>query len=222
MLRPKYVMFALIALMMGYVLVHNERFLIEPENPMWAHFSNYGWWIITHAMAGVAALFLAPFQFSDRLRQRYTNIHHIVGYVYVGGIFFLAPFGAYVQYIAEAIDGAPRSFTVLATVDAALLYITTGVALIFARRRRLTLHRQWMTRSYAVALVFFEGRMILGVTGLETQGVEIVQAVIWTCLALSVPVADVVNDWAELRRTATAPARSRVEASGRAVAAPSV
>ena len=168
MLRPKYVIFALIALMMGYVIVHNERFLIEPENPMWAHFSNYGWWIITHAMAGVAALFLAPFQFSDRLRQRYTNIHHIVGYVYVGGIFFLAPFGAYVQYIAEAIDGAPRSFTVLATVDAAMLYITTGVALMFARRRRLTLHRQWMTRSYTVALVFFEGRMILGVTGLET------------------------------------------------------
>ena len=156
MLRPKYVIFALIALMMGYLLVHNERFLIEPGNPMWAHFSN------------------------------------------------------------------SRSFTVLATVDAALLYITTGVALIFARRRRLTLHRQWMTRSYAVALVFFEGRMILGVTGLETQGVEIVQAVIWTCLALSVPVADVVNDWAELRRTATAPARSRVEPSGRAIAAPSV
>ena len=85
--------FALIALMMGYVLVHNERFLIEPGNPMWAHFSNYGWWIITHAMAVVAALFLAPFQFSDRPRQRYTDIHHIVAYVYGGGIFFLAPFG---------------------------------------------------------------------------------------------------------------------------------
>ena len=73
MLRPKYVVFALIALMMGYVLVHNERFLIEPDSPMWPHFSNYGWWIVTHAVAGVAALFLAPFQFSDRLRQRYTN-----------------------------------------------------------------------------------------------------------------------------------------------------
>jgi len=33
MLRPKYVIFALIALMMGYLLVHNERFLIEPGNP---------------------------------------------------------------------------------------------------------------------------------------------------------------------------------------------
>jgi hypothetical protein len=60
MLRAKYVIFALIALMMGYVLVHHERFLIEPGNPMWAYFSNYSWWIITHAMAGVAALFLAP------------------------------------------------------------------------------------------------------------------------------------------------------------------
>ena len=221
MLRPKYVIFALIALMMGYVVVHNERFLIEPGHPLWAHFSNYGWWIVTHGVAGVTALFLAPLQFSDRLRQRYTNVHHIIGYVYVGGIFFLAPFGAYVQYMAEAIDGAPRSFTVLATVDAALLYITTAVALIFARRRRLTLHRQWMTRSYAVALVFFEGRLILGVTGLETHSVEIVQAVIWTCLALSVPLADVVNDWAELRQTATVPARSRAKVSARPVAAPS-
>jgi uncharacterized membrane protein len=222
MLRPKYVVFALIILMMGYVLVHNERFLIEPAHPLWAHFSNYGWWIVSHAVAGVAALVLAPLQFSDRLRQRYTKVHHVVGYVYVVGIFFLAPFGAYVQYIAEAIDGAPRSFTVLATVDAVMLYITTGVALLFAQRRRLTLHRQWMTRSYAVALVFFEGRLILGVTGLETHSVEIVQAVIWTCLALSVPVADVINDWAEVRRTVTAPVRTRVDSPGRAVAAPSV
>jgi len=91
----------------------------------------------------------------------------------------------------------------------------------FARQRRLTLHRQWMTRSYAVALVFFEGRLILGVTGLETAGVEIVQAVIWTCLALSVPLADVVNDWNELRRPVVSPSRSlaRTDAVD-AVAAP--
>ena len=76
--------------------------------------------------------------------------------------------------------------------------------------------------QYAVALVFFEGRLILGVTGLETAGVEIVQAVIWTCLVLSVPLADVINDWNELRRPAVSPSRSpaRVDAIG-AVAAPS-
>jgi hypothetical protein len=45
---------------------------------------------------------------------------------------------------------------------------TTAVALLFAVRRRIALHRQWMTRSHAVALVFFEGRFVAGVLGLDT------------------------------------------------------
>jgi len=191
--------------MMGYVLAHNEWFLLEPQNPIWSHYSKYGWWLLTHGVAGAAALFLAPLQFSDRLRKRYTRFHRMCGHVYVAGVFALAPLGVYVQYIGEGLESAPRSFTVLAGVDAGMLFITTAVALIFALRRRLTLHRQWMTRSYAVALVFFEGRLILGVTDLETAGVEIVQAVIWSCLALSVPLADVINDWRELRHTASVP-----------------
>jgi hypothetical protein len=64
MIRPKYVVFAAIFLMMGYVMVHNERFLIEPDNPAWAHYSKYGWWLLTHGVTGAAAMFLAPLQFS--------------------------------------------------------------------------------------------------------------------------------------------------------------
>jgi uncharacterized membrane protein len=223
MIRPKYLIFAAVLLMMGYVMVHNERFLVEPDNPVWAHYSKYGWWLLTHGVAGAAAMFLAPLQFSDRLRKRYAGFHHKCGYVYVAGVFALAPFGLYVQYMSEGLDGSPRSFTVLAAVDGLMLVVTTAVALMFARQRRLTQHRQWMTRSYAVALVFFEGRLILGLTGLETAGVEMVQAVIWTCLALSVPLADIVNDWDELRRAATAPRRApaRVDVPPRAMPAQS-
>ena len=223
MIRPKYLIFAAILLMMGYVMVHNERFLVEPDNPVWGHYSKYGWWLLTHGVAGAAAMFLAPLQFSDRLRKRYAGFHRKCGYVYVAGVFALAPFGAYVQHMSEGLEGSPRSFTVLAAVDGLMLVVTTAIALIFARQRRLTQHRQWMTRSYAVALVFFEGRLILGLTGLETAGVEMVQAVIWTCLALSVPLADIVNDWDELRRAATAPRRSsaRVDVPARAVPAQS-
>lgn len=223
MVRPKHVVFGLIFIMMGYVLVHNERFLVEPGNPFRAHFATYGAWIWVHGLAGAAAMLLAPLQFSERLRKRYTSLHRASGYIYVAGMSVLAPMGVYVQYIGEELHGFPRSFTVLAVVNAVMLFVVTGVALFFALRRRLTLHRQWMTRSYAVGLVFFEGRFILGVTGLETGGVEIVQAVIWGCLAMAVIVADVVNDWAELRRATvvavTAPARDR--APGPAITAPS-
>jgi hypothetical protein len=220
-MRVKYLVFALIAGMMGYVLVHNERFLLEPSNPVWNHYNRYGGWLLVHGLAGAAALFLAPFQFSDRLRQRNPKLHRVSGRIYVAGVLILAPLGAYVQYLGEGMDGAPRSFTVLATVDALMLYVTTLIALLFAMQRRLTQHRLWMTRSYAVALVFFEGRFILGVFGLETAGVEIVQAVIWSCLALSLVLADIVNDWAELRRAVLEPSpATSVKTSRAATLAP--
>jgi hypothetical protein len=42
----------------------------------------------------------------------------------------------------------------------------------------------------------------------EALGVEIAQAIIWSCLALSVPLADVVIHWKELRSTVTVPVKS--------------
>ena len=66
------------------------------------------------------------------------------------------------------------------------------------------------TRSYAIALVFIAGRFVLGVTGWEALGVEIAQAIIWSCLALSVVLADVAINWKELRSALTVPARSSV------------
>src|ERR1051326_4315295 len=100
--------------------------------------------------------------------------------------------------------GAPRPFTVLALVDAAMLMGVTMIAFVFAFRRKIALHRQWAALSYAVALVFIGGRFVLGVTGWETLGVEMVQAIIWSCLALSVPLADFALNWRELRSRSAA------------------
>ena len=100
--------------------------------------------------------------------------------------------------------GAPRSFTVLGIVDATMLMSITIIAFVFAFKRKIALHRQWATRSYAVALVFIGARFFLGVTGLEKLGIEMVQAIIWSCLALAVPVADFTLNWRELRSRSAA------------------
>ena len=121
-----------------------------------------------------------------------------MGRMYVLGVFVLAPTGAYIQYFQER-GGAPRSFTILAIVDAALLIGTTTLAGLFAFKRKIALHRQWATRSYVVALVFIGGRFVMGVTGWESLGVEIVQAIIWACLVASVPLADVALHWYDIR-----------------------
>ena len=201
-LNAKYVVFSIIGLASAYVLYHNERFVVQPSNPAWQHYAPFKWWLLPHAVFGTIVLLFAPFQFSNRLRQRFTKAHRVMGRLYVVGALLLAPLGAYIQYFQERF-GAPRSFTVLAGVDALMLMGATSLAFLFAFKRKIALHRQWATRSYAVALVFIGGRFVMGVTGWEALGVEMVQAIIWSCLALSVVLADVSIHWNEIRAALT-------------------
>jgi hypothetical protein len=217
-LNAKYVVFSAIAVMVAYVLYHNERFLIEPENPIWLHYEPFKWWLLPHGLFGAIVILLAPLQFSDRLRRRFTRGHRIVGRMYVAGAIILAPLGAYIQYYTERL-GAPRSFTVLAVVDAVMLMLATALAFLFAYKRKIIQHRQWMVRSYAIALVFIAGRFIMGVTGWEQLGVEIAQAIIWSCLAMSVLLGDLAIHWAEIRSVLSAPVKSGAAAKPKVVEA---
>jgi uncharacterized membrane protein YozB (DUF420 family) len=105
--------------------------------------------------------------------------------------------------------GEPRSFSVAAAVDAILWMVTTGVALLFILKGKVQQHRQWMTRSFAVALVFLEVRVILGVTGWENLGVAVTETVVWVCLGFAILFADVVLQWQELHRTRPIPAKAQ-------------
>src|SRR5215472_8273410 len=167
--RPKYLLFAFVGLMLVYVLGHNESFLVNPKHPIWQHYQPFKWWLLPHGLAGASALLLGPMQFSDRLRQRYTKLHRIVGRFYVAGAFLAAPLGFYVQYVQERM-GASRSLSMAAAMQATTWVLTTAIALAFILKGNVQQHRQWMTRSFAVALVFLEVRVILGLTGWERLG----------------------------------------------------
>ena len=69
-------------------------------------------------------------------------------------------------------------------------------------------HRQWMTRSYAVAIVFLEVRVISGLGGWD-DNTGVTETIIWVCLALSLLFADIANQWQNLR--GGRPALSREE-----------
>jgi uncharacterized membrane protein len=205
-LRPKYLLFGFIGLMLAYVLVHNESFLIDSEHPAWLHYESFKWYLLPHGILGACALLLGPMQFSNRLRQRFTKLHRVLGRFYVAGVFIAAPLGFYMQFFEERM-GARRSFSVAAAVDATLWMITTAIALAFILKGKVQQHRQWMTRSFAVALVFLEVRVVAGVTGWETFGEAVVETIVWSCLAFSLLFADVVLQWQELVRSRAVPAR---------------
>src|SRR5215472_3634992 len=194
----KYVVFAAVAAMAAYVLYHQEAFLIDPGHPAWQHYQPFKWWLLPHGIAGACALLLGPMQFSDRLRQRYAKLHRVVGRLYVGGVAVAGPLGLYIQYFQER-SGAPRSFSVAAAVDAILWMAATGIAFAFILAGEVQAHRQWMVRSFAVALVFLEVRVIAGITGWEMIPGAI-ETIVWCCLAFSLLAADIAIQWQELRR----------------------
>ena len=185
--------------MIAYVIQHNESFLWNHAHPVWRHYQPFKWYLLPHGLAGACAILLGPLQFSDRLRQRYAKLHRVIGRFYIFGALIAAPLGAYIQYFEERMGG-PRSFSVAAVVDAILLMLTTAIAFGFILNGKVQQHRQWMTRSFCVAIVFLEVRVIAGLGGWDGNP-KAIETIVWVCLAMALFVGDGIIQVQEYLRT---------------------
>lgn len=200
-LNTKYLLFAFVGVMLAYVLVQNESFVINTRHPVWKHYQPFKWWLLAHGLAGGCALVLSFMQFSDRLRQRHTKLHRIMGRLYVAAVFIASPLGIYIKFFQERF-GIPRSFSIAIASHGALWMLTTGIAFIFILRGKVQQHRQWMVRSFFVGpLVFLGARVVLDVTGWGHLGAAAVETVVWVSLAFAILFADVLLQWHDLWST---------------------
>jgi uncharacterized membrane protein len=158
-LRPKYLLFGLVGLMM-LTVIYRDRVLVNPYAPIWEHYLYFKWWLLPHGVAGALALFLGPLQFSDKLRRQFLPWHRVIGRIYVCGVAVAAPVGIWIEYIKFAHAIAPLRLLIATIGFGTLLVLTTGIGFFMARRRNIRVHRMWMTRSYAVAIVFLESRFV--------------------------------------------------------------
>jgi hypothetical protein len=139
---------------------YKDSHLLHPSLADYEHYRSFKWWLIPHGITGALALFLGPLQFSKRLRQRHLNWHRLAGRAYVYGVAVAAPLGVYMEYLKYA-HGIGSLRLVIATVGFATLFLcTTGMGFLRIRQRKIQKHREWMTRSFAVALIFLETRCI--------------------------------------------------------------
>ena len=90
--------------------------------------------------------------------------------------------------------------------------MTTLIAVAFILQGKVESHRRWMTRSFAVALVFLEVRIVLGITGWENLDIHVSEAVVWGCNVFAWMAADIALQIQELLRSRTL--RSRAKAVG--------
>lgn len=203
--NSKTILFTLIGVMYAYVLYNVEGFLFNKSDPEWAHIAPFQLWLLPHGLAAAFALFLGPFQFSERLRRKYVTLHKTFGYLYIAGCYIGAPLGIYIQRFEEKMGTFSHSFTIATILDAGIWMFATTMALYMIRNGRMAQHRQWMIRSFACALIFLEARVILVFFRLPENAGEYV---VWGCVAAAFPLADLVLQIDELRRQKARTARA--------------
>jgi uncharacterized membrane protein len=190
---PKDALFAALGLMALFVLWNNERFLLNPQAPEWAHVNPIRWHLLPHGLGGTLALALGALQFSTRVRRRYVRIHRLTGKLYIGGTFIAAPVAIWMAFI-----NSPWFLIPFTVVQASTWMLFTLAAYLCIRRGDVSSHREWMMRSYAVVLIFLEGRVLMAIPALARRGMDAVVLVNWGCLAVTLVVMECLLRWRQI------------------------
>lgn len=147
--------------------------------------------LIPHSLAGLLALLIGPLQFSSRFRQRRLKLHRVLGRIYVLCVFV----GSFTGIaLAAGRPGLPGT-----SMQAAAWIVCTTAAFVTARNRQITVHRQWMARSYAVTFTFVSSRVFNLVPAYWSHLGDVLSAVGVIAFTLaSLLIVDLGLNWREL------------------------
>lgn len=135
-----------------------------------------------------AALALGVAQFSARLRARRPALHRLTGRFYVAAVLAASMSGFALALNAHGGVVTQSGFALLSLAWAG----ATVTAFAHARARRLDQHRQWMTRSYALAFAAVTLRLQVPilVTTLHTDYTGVLPVIAWSCWLPNLIVAE--------------------------------
>lgn len=179
-IQVKYVALATFILATLFVVYQRDLQLLDPGSFLRQRYAGISWLIIAHGVFGALALFMVPFQFSSRLRQRHIQVHRVMGRLYIFGVIVSAPFA-----VPVAIILGPPVLVMAAAIQATGWVLTTAVAFYCIRTGRIQQHREWMMRSYPFAAVFLAARVILGIPAIERMGEVAFVSVVWSVIAIA-------------------------------------
>ena len=149
------------------------------------------WVSLIHIVPGVAFLTLAPLQFVARIRRRRISLHRGMGRVLAT---FAATSGALalgVNFLFPAFGGiSTQSAVVFSSV---LFLFSLSMAIRHILRKEVRQHREWMIRTFALAMSVATQRVFLillqPLTGLDLEAVF--GSAFWLGIGVNLVVAEV-------------------------------
>lgn len=187
-----------------YYLHYSEAAFTDPVAGAANYWKMRGW-LLLHITCGMTAALIGPFQFSQRLRKRYLQLHRISGRVYVIAVMF-GCVGALGLAIGTTF-GKAWGFGVAMLAFA--WFTTTSMAYYAVRQRQIQIHREWMVRSYVVTFAFVIFRVFNDYPPMMRwlPDADRSNVLIWACWALPLLVTEVILQLRRMPRGAAATAR---------------
>ena len=105
---------------------------------------------IVHSLSGAIVLVSGALQFNRQLLIKNRRLHRLLGRVYVITVWLASVGGLWMTVFFDVSLVAQAIFGVLAL----LWFGSTTLAFMYARQRKLTQHRAWMFRSFALSFFF--------------------------------------------------------------------
>ena len=148
------------------------------------------WYLLVHVAGGSIALLCGPFQIWSGLRRRVLGAHRFLGTAYLTGV-AIGSLGAF--YMAAVSPLA--TFGIALTVLAIAWLVTSSMALIAIKYRRIETHKEWMIRSYVVTFGFVVFRLIDEMNVFASLGNERYATTAWVCWTIPLLLVEVALQW---------------------------
>lgn len=147
--------------------------------------------LIPHTLCGTFALLAGPLQFSMRFRERHLKLHRVLGRIYFVSVILGAFTGIALAWGRPGLPGT--------SMQGATWIVCTTAAVMAARNHQVSVHRQWMARSYAVTFTFVSSRVLNLVPAYWSHLGDVLSAVGVIAFTLaSIVLVDLGLNWHEL------------------------
>jgi uncharacterized membrane protein len=132
---------------------HSEAELAEVDNK----FGSQRIMTLLHVVPGGIFLLLAPIQFIPAVRNRYLRLHRWLGRALLVAVLISGAAGI-IFGVFNPIGGLREAIGIV--IFGTFLFVCAIRAYVAIRRGRVTIHREWMIRTFAVALAISTVRVV--------------------------------------------------------------
>jgi len=175
-----------IVIFITWTFMHAADHYLELTPEALGKYYTVKWFLIAHITTGGGSIIFGFLQFNKRLRGYSWKLHRIIGFLYLLAV-LVSSFSAVALAFTSAYKvNLPYAFSL--QVWASVWISATFLAYYAALKKRFSLHREWMIRSYLVTLAFVISGLALKTPYVQSLGSfeEISPSLFW--MGWSVPL----------------------------------